>query len=187
LDTLITILPAWLLADFLAGLVHWYEDHYLDNDSRFSFINRLSRDNDNHHWFPNDLAYNSFWQNINTTVYIAGPLCLILLLIGAPTIFWLTAFFGSFANAVHAAGHRPYFSHNYIVRFFQWTGLFISFKHHKTHHYKKWRTIKKQDTTIRFCPMTNWLNPILDYVNFFGYLGKLFYFIGIKNTKQRAK
>lgn len=182
-----TIIAAWFLADILAGIVHWWEDQYLDGKSRFSFINRISRDNDLHHEDPAFLGKLSFWENINTTVYVAGPLCIILLLIGAPTICWLTVFFASFANAVHACAHRPYRKSGSIISFLQKTGIFISYSHHDNHHYVKNGLIRKQDTTIRWCPMTNWMNPYLDYTEFFKFLEFSLKLVGIKTTKQRRK
>lgn len=182
------IITAWFLADILAGIVHWWEDKYLDGKSRFSFINRISADNDLHHEDPHFLSQLSLWQNINTTVYVTGPLCIILILIGAPMICWLTVLFGSFANVIHSYGHVVEWAVPLPIRWLQKSGVFISQVHHRQHHYDNyWYLIDKQDTTIRWCPMTNWMNPILDYIKFFKFLEFSFRLVGIRTTKQRRK
>lgn len=180
------ILAAWLLADFIGGIVHWFEDLYLDGDSRFQFINRVSRDNDLHHSDPTALTRISFWENIDTTIQITIPLSVFFFIIGAPTFIWLAFFFLTFANIVHRYAHVAPWVTPFPIRCLQRTGIFISQDHHKEHHYgEDWGLLKKQDTTIRWCPMTNWVNPILDYINFFKYLGVLFWLVGINNTKER--
>jgi len=181
-----TVVAAWFLADILAGIVHWWEDQYLDGKSRFSFINRISKDNDLHHQDPGFMSKLTLWENLDTTVYIAWPLVLFLFLIGTPTIIWLTLLFASFANLVHRFAHMPNVKHNFIISALQGFGIFISHDHHVKHHNGYMARIKKEDTTIRWCPMTNWMNPILDKIKFFKFLEFSLRLVGIRPTKERG-
>lgn len=162
-----TILFAWLLADFLSGLIHWWEDRVLVGPSKFAFVNRIKADNDLHHSKPAALTRETYWGNINTSVPVAWPLALGLFLIGCPTVIWLAVFFASFANLVHRFSHMPKRKIPRVVRFLQWTRLFISVDHHAKHHFDENGVIEKQNTTIRYCPMTGILNPVLDRLRFF--------------------
>jgi len=161
---------SWFLADLIAGIVHWWEDHYLNNDSKFKFLNTLSKDNDLHHKDPAALTAYSLWRNIDTSAVVAWPLCLFLFLIGAPTLLYMTVFFASFANIVHRFSHEPKHKLNPVIAFIQKTGIFISGDHHRVHHYFQGVVILKEDTIERFCPMSNWVNPILDRIQFFRFL-----------------
>jgi hypothetical protein len=51
-STPVTVLFAWLLADFISGLVHWWEDRAMLSESRFPFINGVRLDNERHHKNP---------------------------------------------------------------------------------------------------------------------------------------
>lgn len=168
-----TILFAWLLADFLTGLVHFAQDRLLLWESRFKFINQVKADNDLHHRRPGAMLQYSVWENINTSVPIAWPASAILFALGCPTVVWLAFFFAGFGNAVHRLSHAPKSKRNRLVKFLQWTGIFISFDHHHKHHFDAKGLVEKENTTVRYCPMTNWLNPILDGVRFFDFLAYL--------------
>lgn len=168
-----TILFAWLLADFLTGLVHFAQDRLLLEPSRFLFINRIKLDNDLHHAKPAAMTRFSMWENINTSAPYTIPVAGCLFLLGCPTVIWLALFFASFANLVHRFAHLPKAKVPPLVKAVQWTGLFITFDHHHVHHFDKNGTIKKEVTTVRFCPMTNWLNPILDKVGLFMFIARM--------------
>lgn len=177
-----TVILAWLLADFISGILHWSQDHYLNDDCKYKFLKRVSRDNTLHHKHPAYLTHLTPWQNINTTVPLVLPIMFVLFLFGAPDIILLTLFFSIFANIVHRWAHLPINKVPFLIRQIQRTGLFISSEHHSKHHYNKYGLIKKENSTIRFCPMTNWLNPILDYFNFWSLMQNLLKMLGIKNV-----
>lgn len=105
---------------------------------------------------------------------IAWPGAIILFLIGCPTVIWLAVFFASFGNAVHRFSHTPKSKLNPFIKLVQKTGLFISFEHHNVHHFDEHGPIRKENTTGRYCPMTNWLNPLLDKSGFFRLLERIF-------------
>lgn len=169
---MLTILSAWLLADFISGLVHWWEDRALIGASRFAFINGVRADNERHHIQPGYLLKFSYWGNIDTTAPIGWAMTFVLFVAGAPFVLILTTFFLSFGNLIHRFAHEPVKRLPLPIRFMQWTGLFISMNHHNGHHFKDGKLVTREGSRIRYCVMTNWLNPVLDYINFFKGLEK---------------
>lgn len=167
---IMTILFAWLLADLISGIAHWAEDRLLISPSRFKFLEILRADNDLHHSEPAAMLKFTISENINTSVVIAWPLSLFCYMMSFPTVIWLAVFFASFGNLVHRFAHTPPRKLNSIVRFFQKTGLLLSFGHHFAHHFDSDGVIEKKNSQIRFCVMTNWLNPLLDKIRFFRFL-----------------
>lgn len=169
---MLTILLAWLIADFFAGVIHWYEDKILDVPST-SFFGSIQADNELHHENPMAMTKYSAWQNINTTAPVTLPVSAALFMVGAPTLLWLPVFFGTFGNLVHKYAHLHHSQVPWIIRMVQKTGLFITFEQHRRHHYDKNGRVEKEDAKICYCPMTSWLNPALDKINFFGFLETL--------------
>ncbi len=165
--TIMHILCAWLLADFISGLVHWWEDRAIAGASRFKFINGVREDNEKHHTSPRYFLELSWWENINTTAPFAWTLTAALALIHAPaTITWAVFFLG-FANLVHRFSHESKQNRNAVIDFLQTIGLFASPSHHSGHHFKRGKIVGRQDSRIRYCVMSSWLNPILDKSKFF--------------------
>ena len=134
ISSLFTVITAWFLADILSGVIHWLQDSYLtENTFNSRFFAEVSRDNDRHHKYPWLMSQTTVWHNINDSVIIGFPLSFGLFMIGSPTILWLAILFGSYANAIHRYAHsskRPK-----LVRLLQHTGIFMSNKHHREHHY----------------------------------------------------
>lgn len=169
---MMTILSAWLLADFLSGIGHWYEDKML-KPHWYGFLDNIQKDNELHHNNPTFMLRNSWLDNISTTCVITLPLTAILFGVGAPTVLTLGVFFASFANLIHRFSHTPKFKRPRLVRFLQATGLFCSADQHLRHHFDSNGLIKKENSQLCYCPMTSWLNPILDKMRFFAMLERL--------------
>ncbi len=167
---MLTVLSAWLLADFISGVGHWYEDKVLNKPSAYRFLDQLQKDNDLHHDQPTYLLRTSWFDNISTTAVITLPISVLLFFVGAPTVIWLAVWFATFANLVHRFAHTPPAKRPLLVRMMQKTGLFISFDQHHRHHFKGRRKVKKANSQICYCPMTSWLNPILDKIKFWSLL-----------------
>jgi uncharacterized iron-regulated membrane protein len=168
---MITAFFAWLLADLISGLVHWWEDRANTGTSRFKFINGVRSDNEKHHNMPGFFLRYSWWGNINTTAPIAWPLALLFLLIGLKFLAWTFLFLG-FGNLIHRWAHEPIGKRPFIVSLIQQTGLFISPHQHAEHHFhhKTHKLLSREESYRRFCVMTGWLNPILDKIGFFDVL-----------------
>lgn len=168
------LLWAWLIADFVSGLIHWWEDRAFVGQSRFEFLNGVRADNERHHKEPTYLLKFSWWGNINTTAPLSWALSLVLFLMGAPTVIVLATFFMGFGNLIHRWSHERTSARPRIVTLIQKIGLFSSPSHHAGHHFKRGKLVMREDAQIRYCVMTNWLNPILDYINFFQFLELIF-------------
>jgi hypothetical protein len=169
----ITIIGAWLLADFISGLVHWWEDRALVGASRFEFINSVRADNERHHQTPGYFLRYTWWENINTTAPAAWLLAAVLWLIGSPPLLCLTCFFLGIGNLVHRWSHERTENRPVAVTWLQRTGLLISPSHHSGHHFVRGKPVEREDSSIRFCVMSSWLNPILDRIGFFSALERL--------------
>jgi ubiquitin-conjugating enzyme E2 variant len=172
-DFTMTILFAWLLADFISGLVHWWEDRAIVGASQFEFINGVRADNERHHTEPRYFLTLTWWENINTTAPIAWALTAALVFIGAPAVITLAAFFLSFGNLVHRFAHEGKQNRPKIVSLLQYIGLLQSPSHHAGHHFKRGKLVMREDSRIRYCVMSSWLNPILDKIKFFHVLERI--------------
>ncbi len=166
----VTILGSWLLADFLTGIAHWAQDKLLTFEPKNKWLRGIKADNDLHHAKPAAMLRFTWWENINTSAPYTWPTAAVLFWLGAPPLIYLAIFFGSFANLIHRFSHMPKGKLNRFLRFMQWTGLFISIEHHREHHFDRNGVIRKEDTTVRYCPMTDWVNPILDRIRFWSAL-----------------
>lgn len=164
------ILISWLIADFISGIVHWYEDRAMIKSSRVKFLNEVREDNERHHQQPGFLIRHTWWQNINTTAPFAWALAIVFYFSGCSLFIWLPTLFLGFGNLVHRWSHdRPNKLHP-VIRLLQKTGIFISASHHSGHHYANAKIVSREGSQIRFCVMSNWLNPILDRIKFFKFL-----------------
>jgi hypothetical protein len=169
-----TVIAAWLLADFISGLVHWWEDRAILGASRFKFINEVRKDNEYHHQHPLGFLRYSWWGNISTTAPIAWISSTVLFFTGAPLLFVWTSFFLGFGNLVHRWAHESKFTKPRIVTALQRTGFFISPSHHSGHHFKGGHFVTREESKVRYCVMSSWLNPVLDKIRFFDFLGWVF-------------
>lgn len=168
-----TFIFAWILADFISGIVHWAQDRLLI-EPKSRFLKSVQADNELHHDRPAAMLSFTPLENINTSVIVAWPLALLLFIIGAPPVIWLAVFFASFGNLVHRFAHLPRAKLPRIIKVLQSTGVFISVAHHAKHHFDEMGVIGRMSTSRRYCPMTNWLNPILDRFGFFNFLETVF-------------
>lgn len=168
MDSLIvTVLAAWLLADFLSGVVHWWEDRYLGQMQSFDFAAAIASDNDDHHRKPTAMLVHSPWENMRSGAVVAWPLALILWGIGCPTVVWLSVFFAAFGNLVHRYAHTPDRQLPEWVAFLQAIGIFSSPDQHRTHHYGPDGLVADRENSMTaYCVITDFLNPLLDALRF---------------------
>jgi ubiquitin-conjugating enzyme E2 variant len=179
---LLNILLSWLFADFLTGIVHWFEDRYIDPD-KFDVFG-VGADNKLHHEKPTAMIDSHWFENIRYSAVVAWPLALLLYLLGFHVVIWLGVAFSAFGNLIHRFSHLPERKKNRIIKLMQKTGLFITSEHHDKHHRSMKRLIPKQEAGYKFCAMTNWLNPVLDTVHFWALLERFFSVFGLKTIKE---
>lgn len=161
------ILTAWLIADFLSGFWHWIEDRYFDES--WPIIGKyIAKPNTLHHAQPSAFLANDYWTRNWTTILPAAVACLLF-----PS-WWLVFLFVSQANEIHAWAHQRCSS---WVRALQETGILQSPRHHGEHH--------RSPFDVKYCVMSDWLNPILDYFQVWRWME---YFISpiIKVKEERA-
>lgn len=163
-----TLLVGWLFADFLSGFWHWMEDRYFRTE--WPVIGKyIAKPNQLHHADPTAFLNQSYWSR-NWTTILPSAVTFVLLLPFAPwwVLYGIVAV--SQANEIHAWSHKR---SNRIVRMFQATGLLQSPRTHGQHH--------KSPFDIRYCVMSEWLNPILDETKFWFSLEWIVYrLLGIK-------
>jgi sterol desaturase/sphingolipid hydroxylase (fatty acid hydroxylase superfamily) len=181
----ITIVAAWLAADLLAGVFHWFEDRYLDETQSFEFLHGVANDNQLHHSKPTAMLLNTHWQNMASAAVIAWPIACVLGWMGFGAFWVLTIFFSSFANLVHRYSHEPRSNVPKWIRALQRIGLFCSKEHHDTHHRDEAGLIPKSRAMVAYCVMTDWVNPILDYLRFWDRVENLLGVFGLKTVDKR--
>jgi hypothetical protein len=150
------IIASWLLADFIAGVFHWWEDTYLTQSD--SFLGRLiGGPNQLHHANQYAFLQGSYWHRNYTTI-IPSMIALVLCLRFEPIRSgWLAMLFVSQANQIHAWAHSK--GRNFwLIDELQWIGLLQSCKHHSEHHRSPYH--------VRYCVMSPVLNPLLDGIGF---------------------
>lgn len=148
----ITLLAAWLTADFLSGLVHWWEDRY--GNPEWPIIGRhVIAPNIQHHTDQMAFTIGSYWFRNWTTIVPAAVLASFAYLAG----LWFLALalvFLSQANEVHSWAHQRCCRQ---IRGLQLLGLCHSPEQHAKHH--------KQPYDRNYCAMSDLMNPVLSGIN----------------------
>lgn len=152
------IVAGLLFADFVSGIIHWFEDRY--GDPKWPIIGHAISMNREHHRRPRYFLVGTVWTR-NREVFVVG-LLLLLVFVAADAInpFTLSGVaFGMLANEFHAAAHRFPQENPLPVRLLQMTGVIQSKRVHGQHH--------RGDRDTHYCVMTAYLNPVLDRFVFF--------------------
>lgn len=152
------VLGIVLLADFVAGVVHWLEDAYGTEDTPLVGP-LLIRPNIVHHHFPRYFTKLSWWQS-------SGDLLLLGTLLVAAGWWWgflswqlwLFVVISVNANQVHKWAHRTRAENGPVISFFQDIHVLQTPRHHALHHTDPKNTF--------YCPITNLVNPVLERVQF---------------------
>ena len=180
----VSIIGAWFLADLGTGAFHWLEDQYLSEEkTKMPFLKKIGAKNDLHHTNPGTIGNVTLWENTKTSGMISIPMFGICYATTAPLVMWLTILFGVFANALHSFSHKPKNRIPTWIKWMQGTGLFQDPRHHGKHHYKERTLIMKEDTTFKYCVMTNYMNPILDGIKFFPTLERIISLFGLRSHR----
>ena len=143
-----------LAADLSAGLIHWIEDAYIREHT--PLIGKwIGRPNTIHHHLPRRMTRNS-WLQSNWDQLLAVS----LILIGAALAgrlswqLWLFSLVAGNANEVHKWSHRTRKENGWLISKLQDLRILQTPHHHAIHH-----TNPKE---VRYCPVTNVVNPVLD-------------------------
>ena len=147
-----------MLADFVAGAVHWLEDAYVREDTPIigSFIGKA---NVIHHHLPRYLTHHNWWQSswdlLAFSALIVGFAWRLNLLTWH---VWLFAALSTNANEVHKWAHRTRKENGRLITWLQNLRVLQTPQHHAVHH--------TNPKNVRYCPITNLVNPILDRLGF---------------------
>ena len=180
------IIGAWFFADFITGIFHWAQDQYLSEErTKIPLLKKIAADNDLHHTSPATMGKRTLWENTTSSIWVSLPVFAICWFVSAPIVIWLGIFFGIFANAIHSFNHKPRSRVPEWIKILQSAGIFQSQIHHSRHHYLNRKKIMKEDTTEKYCVMTDFLNSILDAIKFFPVLERMLALCGLVSHRIR--
>ena len=147
-----------VLSDLVAGGVHWFEDAYVREDTPLigSFIGKA---NVIHHHLPRYMTRHNWWHSSwdllafsALVVFVAGQLGLLTWQV------WLFAAISANANEVHKWSHRTRQENGWCITLLQKLRVLQTPHHHAVHH--------TNPKNVRYCPITNLVNPVLDGLRF---------------------
>ena len=176
---------AWVLADFVSGLVHWFADTYGADDTPL-FGPWLIRPFRQHHVYPRDICTHGLVLAIGNSCTLAVPLqagVLYLLLTDdevSITKAFLSFVLNLFAIAMVATNVLHKWAHaektNRVISRLQRSRVFLSPAHHHLHHTRPFDS--------NYCITNGWLNPLLERIRFFRNLEATLSVIGIKPNES---
>lgn len=181
----IGILAGYLVADFLAGTVHWLADRYFDPHTPILGPMLIAPFREHHH-DPMSISRHDFFEVSGNSALVSLPLPLALFALPAEStlpismlaIFGLSLSLAAVAtNLFHGWAHAespPRFS-----RWLQRLGLILTPERHALHHNAGINHAGSRSTTATtamaklgghdraYCVTSGWLNPLLDRIHFF--------------------
>jgi ubiquitin-conjugating enzyme E2 variant len=157
-----------LAADLVSGLVHWAEDTYARFKPRrkLRWINLIARDNEVHHRRPRDFLKRSWWQSSWDLVLLGALIIAAAHALGH--LSWAVLLFVVLsinANQMHKWAHRNPRENPALVTWLQRVHLLQTPRRHGKHH--------GGQRDSHYCVVTNFLNPLLEEVNFWRRLERL--------------
>lgn len=167
-------LVGWLLADFLSGLFHWWEDR-VGSESIPVLGKWVVGPNRLHHREPLAFTRSGVIWRSSTTWVVAGAISLAWLFAFGPSVVWAFATIGGLiVNEVHRWAHVPAQAPAFVTML-QETGLFQSPRHHRGHH--------TAISDSHYCVLTDLLNPLLDRIGLWAGLESALTAIGLEPNK----
>jgi ubiquitin-conjugating enzyme E2 variant len=155
---LLYIVLVLILADLVAGTVHWFEDAYVREDTPL-IGSLVGKANVIHHHLPRYMTRNNWWQSSWDLLAFAALVVFCAWQLGLLTWqVWLFAAISANANEVHKWSHRTRRENGRIITFLQNLRVLQTSQHHAIHH--------TNPKNVRYCPITNLVNPLLDYLRF---------------------
>ena len=163
------IVSLLLLADFISGIGHWFEDAY-GNPNWYLFGNLIIKPNLEHHRTPRSFLSRSYWSRNDVSILFCAFSVLCFYFLGFfswQLLFVFTLL--SQVNEVHAISHRRKDENSSFILFLQEMGLIQSSFHHGWHH--------KAPYDCNYCILTEYLNPILNKIKFWVFLESCILFL----------
>jgi plasmanylethanolamine desaturase len=176
---------AWILADFVSGLIHWFADTYGADDTPL-FGPWLIKPFRQHHLYARDICTHNLVVTIGNSCTGAAPLQvgLLYLLLSdedvSITNAALSFVFSLFTMAMVATNVLHKWAHaektNWLISRLQRSRVFLSPAHHHLHHTKPFDS--------NYCITNGWLNPLLERIRFFRRMEAGLSAIGIKPNES---
>jgi ubiquitin-conjugating enzyme E2 variant len=147
-----------LLADFVAGVVHWAEDAYF-TEATPVLGPLVIKPNIVHHHFPRHFTKLSWWESCWQPLLLG----LVALAVAWPLgwLSWQLVLFVAVsvnANHVHKLSHRTRAENGRLVSCLQDWRILQTPRHHGLHH--------ADPKNTHYCPITNAVNPVLELIGF---------------------
>lgn len=151
-----------LLADFIAGFVHWLEDAYGRAETPV-LGPLLIRPNIVHHHYPRFFTRFNWWQSSWDLVLVGAAILALGWWLGFLSWqLWVIVLVSANANQVHKWSHRTRAENGRIISFLQDIRVLQTPRHHALHHTDPKNTF--------YCPITNVVNPLLERLQFWSRL-----------------
>ena len=171
-----------IIADFISGILHWFEDNYIDYCTDLPILKDIARDNEMHHYFPRSIIA---YSNIEHTSYtlpfsIIFIICVYIfkrpMLVKYPYFLFSLILFSATSNITHSIVHKRDCENNWFIIFLQKCGILCSHEHHSRHH-----TLSYE----KYCVILQINNYILDTILFWRGLEYIIYLITNKKAIQK--
>ena len=147
-----------LLADFVAGLVHWLEDAY-GSEATPLVGPLLIKPNIVHHHHPRHFTRLSWWQSSWDLLLVGAAILGGAAWAGVLTWHvWLFVGLSINANQVHKWAHMTRTEVGPVVAFLQDYSILQTPRQHALHH--------TDPKNTHYCPVTNLVNPTLEALRF---------------------
>ncbi|HEY1663881.1 MAG TPA: fatty acid desaturase CarF family protein [Verrucomicrobiae bacterium] len=155
---LVQLVATVFAAEFVAGIVHWFEDAYVREDT--PLVGKwIARPNIVHHHYPRFMTRHTWWQSSFDLLCLSVALVVGAWFLGLLTWqVWLFAIIAANANEIHKWTHRSRKENGRIISFLQDIKILQTTKHHALHH--------TDPKNSHYCTITNALNPVLDGIRF---------------------
>ena len=164
----LSVVTIVLVADFLSGVGHWLEDTYFRPST--PLIGKIIQRNIEHHLNPRVFIENPWFITIRITSRFVIALAVLLHFAGyLDWVSGLALLMLLFANQVHKWAHMHVENVPWVIRLLQRWRLMQTATHHRTHHIGDKNTVN--------CVLTNFLNPMLDSINFWRGVEHLVYLL----------
>lgn len=171
----IPLIAGYLLADFTSAHFHWLEDTY-----DFLPKNEIICNNRLHHLEPRRIIETPFIKSIQGSALAVAPFLAAAIYLDVPDCIVYSLLFTAMANWIHQMAHqtsKEIKDASYIIWLLQKAGIMQSREHHRLHHFTKERE-------THYCVMTDYLNPLLEKIDYWRKLESLIHFI--TQSKPRA-
>jgi hypothetical protein len=158
LSSFLQALAVVVLADFVAGVVHWLEDAYGSVDTPVVGP-LLIKPNIVHHHHPRHFTRLTWWQSSWDLLLVGAAILGVAAWLDALT--WhvvLFVFISINANQVHKWSHMSRAEVGPVVAFLQDCRILLTPHQHALHHTDPKNTY--------YCPVTNLVNPVLEALRF---------------------